>query len=176
LKEYLSEIIASVALIVSFLSYQIAKKTQRLSELDYSEKNKSVKAYLIDSFMFSAEEKKYCSFAISYTNQSSTPKSFSSLELMIEFYDQEGILGKAISDPIDIQIAQELMGRYQRLKVPVNLMPKETISGWVTFDLPLSTKRKFRIESYHVIGKYEGEQKAIVNAYLIRKVKNAQEN
>lgn len=178
-----SEIIATVASGISLLSlfvalfgYFVSRKALRMSEQDFEEKRYSVQAYLIDSFNFKSEHKKYCTFAISFTNKSSSPRSFSRLELEVEFVDDEGILGKAYSVPDETKSPLGLNAEYQKLNTPINMAPKETISGWVTFPLPMSSHRKFRIKSYKVSGKTLDGHEASVESFLMRFVEDEKES
>lgn len=178
-----SNIIALVATVISFgafllagKSYQNSRMALQITEAEFEDKNKSIQAYLIDSFSFHKETKKYCSFAISYTNIASSPQSFASLELELEFFDEDGVYGKAIVPPDSDVVPLGISNEYKVFCVPLNISPKETVSGWITFLLPLSTHKKFRIDSYKVIGKTAQGKESYVDSYLIRTVQNEEES
>lgn len=164
------------SLLVAFMSYRESRKALRITEAEFNERNLSVHAYLIDSFAFQENGRKYCTFAISFTNQSSSPRSFSTLELEVEFYDEDGVYGKAIAAPDEIVIPLGLQDKYKRLDAPLNLASKETTSGWITFLLPASSHRKFRIDSYKVSGRTADGHESFVEAYLLRMVTDAEED
>lgn len=170
-----SDVIQIVATLVAFgsmalagTSYVISRKALRLSEAEYNEKRLPIHPYLIDAFTFSEGKAKCCAFALLYTNQSSVHQSLATIELEIEFIDEEGISGKAIAT-IDGAISPlGLSDSYKRLPVPLNLGPKEAVSGWVAFKVPTSSHRRFRVNAYRVKGRtVEGKEVSAVS-YLLR--------
>lgn len=164
------------SLFVAFLSFISSRKALKLSEQEVAERKLPVISYLIDCFAFRARDEKFCSFAISYTNQSASPKTFSSLTLEVEFIDNEQVSGKAVAEPhLDIEPPGLSYG-YKKMSIPVNLPPKETITGWVSFKLPSSQDRDFNINSYKVIGRSPDGGETDLYAYLLRLVKDETKN
>lgn len=162
--------IAFGSLLVALLSLLNSRKAIRLAEAEHSERKLPVKAYLIDCFAFRDGDDSCCAFAISYTNQSSTSKSFISLELEIEFYYDEGVFGKAIL-PLAKGIDPLRMSKqYKQLEAPLNLLPGETVSGWTAFSLPHKSSLIRRIDSYRVVGRSVDGHESSVSAYLLRSI------
>lgn len=160
------------SLFVAWLSLCNSRKGLRLKEAELSERELPVKAYLIDCFTFIEEENKCCAFAISYTNQSTSPKSFSSLELEIGYYDDKDLFGKAIFQPEEEVVPFVMNHKYKKLDLPLNLLPGETISGWVAFILPPKSILNFRVDTYRVVGKSFDGKESSISAYLLRSMEN----
>ncbi|MBD3657600.1 hypothetical protein [Marinobacter sp.] len=160
------------SLLVAFLSYLSSRKALKLSEQEAAERKLPVISYLIDCFAFHRKQSKFASFAVSFTNQSSSPKTFTSIALEVEFVDQEGVSGKAIAEPdLTIEPAGLSYG-YKKLQIPVNLPPKETVTGWISFQLPKKNEREFKINSYRIVGRSVDGGESEVCAYLLRLVKD----
>ncbi len=170
-----SDIISSIAaliafgsLLISFLGLRNSRKALRLSEEEHSERKLPVKAYLIDAYSYQKEKQRHCIFAISFTNQSSSSKSFSLLELEIEYFDSKGVHGKALVPPIHEERPLGLSIEYKQLVTPLNLMPGETVSGWIAFALPEKDSTFNRIDSYRVVGRSSDGQESSAAAYLLK--------
>lgn len=174
-----SDLIALISLVIAFgsmllagRSYVVSKKALKLSQADHKEKKLPVIPYLIDSFTFQKEKEKYCAFSVLYTNESSAPQSLKHIELEVGFVDEEGISGNAIS-PLEDNISPIGISKYyKKLCAPLNLLPKETISGWVVFKIPRSSHRRYIINSYSVVGKSVDGKIVRIESYLLRHHKN----
>jgi len=171
------DLIALIAAVIAFgsmllagRSYAISKKALKLSQADHEEKKLPVIPYLIESFTFSKDDIRYCAFSVSYTNQSSTPQSLKVIGLEVGFVDEEGISGNAISSLVENISPIGISNNYKRLCVPLNLLPKETKSGWITFKIPRSSHRKYTINSYCVVGKAVDGRVVRVDSYLLRHI------
>lgn len=170
-----SDLTALIAVVIAFgsmllagRSYTVSKKALKLSQADHEEKKLPVIPYLIDSFTFSKDNERYCAFSVSYTNESSAPQSLKVLDLEVGFVDEEGISGNAIS-PLEEDISPTGISEdYKKLCAPLNLSPKETISGWATFKIPRSSHRRYTINSYCVVGKSVDGKIVRVESYLLR--------
>lgn len=160
------------SLLLAFFSYLSSRKALRLSEQEIAERKLPIISYLIDCFVFYQDGEKFCSFAISYTNQASSPRTFSSLSLEAEFVDSDQVSGKAISEPNLNVEPPGLSYGYKKLEIPVNLPPKETVTGWVSFKLPNGPDREFHVNSYRVVGRSPDGGEAELYAFLMRLVKD----
>lgn len=178
-----SEKIALAALAVSlgslflaFLGYLGSRKALKISEHEVAERKLPLIVYLIDRFSFYRDDEKFCSFAVSYTNQSSSPVTFTSLLLEVGFIDSEQVTGKAVAEPrLDVDPPGISYG-YKKLEIPVNLPSKETVTGWVSFKLPDLSARDLKINSYRIIGRSPDGREAEQYAYLLRSVKGDSKN
>lgn len=166
-----SVVISFGSMLLAYRSYTISKKTMKLAIADHEEKKLPVTPYLIDSFTFTKENNKYCAFSVLYTNQSSAPQSLTCIELHVDFIDEEKISGNAIS-ALEYNISPSVNNNYKQLITPLNLLPKESISGWMVFKIPKSSHRKYTIKSYSVVGKSVDGKIVRIEAYLLRHHKN----
>lgn len=167
-----SILIAALSIFIAGLSYLNSRKALYLSESDHNEKKLPIIPYLIDSFSFKIDNENYCFFAVSYTNRSSLPQSFMSLKLEVDFIDEDGIHGKASTFPDSEASPPKVYKEYKKLKTPLNLQAKETISGWLTFKIPSSKHRKIQVESYKVIGVTSDGKLSKVESVLLRHMTN----
>lgn len=168
--------IAFASLIVSIFSYRLSMKATQVAMHEAEERRKPVVAYMIDNFRFESGEKEFCCFAVSYTNQSTVPQSFSTLELEVDFYDEDGVLGRARAFPLEQDILAGHRQDYKRLKLPINLPPRATVSGWVVFPMPMSDFRKIVSDVYRVVGITSVGTKVFVEAYLLRNVRSEEDS
>ena len=88
----------------------------------------------------------------------------------IEYYDGEGVFNKAKLSPVIGRLPVDLKENLEELMAPLNLPPKETRSGWITFQLPKAEGRKFDIDTYRVIAKSSADEDTIVESYILKSV------
>lgn len=160
------------SLVMAFFGYLVSRKALRLSEKDYLEKSLGIKSYLIDCYTFETNGKRYCEFAISITNLSSSAKSFSNIELHTEYSFENGECGSAISQPVANILPPNVDADYKKVGIPTNIPPKESVSGWITFLRPKNERIAFRINEYKVIGICNDGPVSIATAYLLRFMDN----
>lgn len=172
-----SELIASGALVTALLSllisvrgHCVAKRALKISETEHQDKYKEVIGYLISGFKWRASEQIYASFAISYTNNASYPNSFKDIVLEIEYYDADGIFNKAKLSPCVEVMPVELRGKRQDMDVPINLPPKETKSGWMSFQLPVAEGRKFNIDVYRIVATSTAGTNTTLESYILKSI------
>ena len=158
---------SALSLLVSIKGYCVAKKTLKLSMIDHQDKYKDVIGYLIRGFKWANNKDIYAAFAISYTNNSSTPNSFKDIVLEIEYYDENRVFNKAKLLPSPIVLPSNLKESHDELKVPVYLSPKETKSGWVTFQIPKIGDKEINVDTYRVIASSTAEKTTIVESYIL---------
>jgi len=157
-------------MVIAWRSYSISRHALRLTIQDYSEKKLPISPYLIYALTFVFDEVKHCAFAISYTNQSTAPESLASIELELEYVDEEGILGRAISSPVSLVSPPHMTVDFKKLQIPLNLGPKATESGWVVFRIPSSSNRKFHANAYRVRGRTSDGKKVDIETFLMRHI------
>ncbi len=163
-------VISFCALVIAWRSYRQSGRAFALAAEDHAEKRLPVKPYLIDAFTFVCHRARYCAFVVSYTNQSSAPQSLATIELEVEFVDQEEISGKAITPATGEVSPPHMTPDFKKLNVPLNLGPRATDSGWIVFKIPSSSNRKFRVNSYRVKGRTSDGRETDIEAFLLRHV------
>lgn len=161
---------ALLSLIVAFRGYHVAKRALYISEADHKDKRKEVIGYLINGFKWTAGDVVHASFAVSYTNNASSPNSFKEIVLEIEFYDAEGVFNKAKLSPSVVELPLDLVESREELKAPINLSPKETKSGWLTFQLPKAEGRKFDVDTYRIIATSTADESTLVESYILKSI------
>lgn len=172
-----SDLIAAGALIASLFSllisirgHYIAKRAMVIAETDHQDKYKEIIGYLINGFKWTEGEKAYASFAVSYTNNASHPNSFKDIVLEIEYYGAGRVFNKAKFPPSVGVLPVNLRDNWENLKAPINISPKETKSGWITFQLPYIDGRRINIETYRIIATSASEKTTIVESYILKSV------
>lgn len=161
---------ALVSLLISVWGNCVARRALKISETEHLDKYKEVVGYLINGFKWNDSEHIYASFAVSYTNKSSSPNSFKDLVLEIEYYDAEGGFNKAKLSPLVGVMPVDLKENRKELNVPINLPPKETRSGWMTFQLPAAEGRKFHIDSYRLVATSTADKNTTLESYILQSV------
>lgn len=158
---------AAASLLVSIKGYYVAKKSLKLATTDHQDKYKDVIGYLIRNFKWTHNKDTYATFAISYTNNSSNPNSFKDIVLEIEYYDENRVFNKAKLSPNVIVLPSNLRESHDELKIPIYLSPKETKSGWITFQIPKIGDKKINIDIYRVIATSTSEKTTIIESYIL---------
>jgi len=148
-----------------------AKRALTLAETDHREKHESIKSYLIDGVSWqNAGAENMVSFACSFTNSANAPNTVVRIELVVHAYDTEGNLSQVILAPF-IEETPPLWD-LKKLPVPVNLNPRSTVSGWVTFRVPTHLVTKRRIDKYEVASITSTGDRVVVESHLLRRLAN----
>lgn len=164
-------LIASLSsLLISIRGHHIAKRAMVISEMDHQDKYKEIIGYLINGFKWTQGDKIYASFAISYTNNASHPNSLKDIALEIEYYGTGRVFNKAKLPPSVGALPVDLRENWENLKAPINISPKETKSGWITFQIPSIDGKKINIETYRIIATSASEKTTIVESYILKSV------
>jgi len=163
---------ATLSLLVSIKGYFVAKKSLQISEMDHQDKNREIIGYLIRNFTWTDNTETFATFAVSYTNNSSTPNSFKDITLEIEYHDSSKTINRVKTPPITRALPENLRDTYEELKTPINLSPKETKSGWMTFQIPKLGELKPHIEAYRIIATSTAEKTTILESYIMTMVSN----
>lgn len=168
-------LVSAVAAIISALmawhSAATAKSALKLAEADHKEKHVTIKPYLIDSVCWQNDKlENFVSFACSFTNAANAPNTIVRMDLNVHAYDEEGNPSRVILNPI-IEDAPSLWD-LKKLPAPVNLESRSTLSGWISFKLPLHFVTKRRIDKYELVSTTSLGERVIVESYLLRRLTN----
>lgn len=158
---------STLSLLVSIKGYCVAKKSLKLSAIDHQDKYRDVIGYLIRNFKWANNEDTYATFAISYTNNSSSPNSFKDIVLEVEYYDESRVFNRAKFLPSAIVLPSNLRESHDELKIPIYLSPKETKSGWITFQIPKIGGKKINVDTYRVIAVSTAEKTTVIESYIL---------
>ena len=162
---------AVMSALVAWHSAASAKRSLKLAETDHREKHDSVKVYLIDGACWQSDQSdEHVAFACSFTNSATAPNTVVRIDLNVYAYDDEGSLSQAILQPMGE--ANPSLGDLKPFLVPINLEPRSTVSGWVTFKVPKRLLTKKRIDKYELTSVTSLGERAIVESYLLRRLRN----
>lgn len=168
---FVSCLAAVLSALLAWRSGATAKRALKLAEADHREKHDSLKVYLIDGTCWQNDQcDDYVAFACSFTNGANAPNTVVRIDLNVYAYDEEGTLSQAILQPLG-QGSPSLWD-LKPLLVPINLEPRSTISGWVTFKVPKHLIMKKRIDKYEIASVTSLGERAIVESYLLRRLSN----
>ena len=141
----LAALIAFFAFLLSWKSYVIARKAHGIAEEGYKNQIKEISSYLIESYKWKSEEKKYVTFAVSYTNEATIQNSISFLCLKLRLNNANKKYPEVSVSPVS---KEPTMGNYKALEFPLLLGGRETKSGWITFELPSKLLEETTVETY----------------------------
>ncbi|MDG9757816.1 hypothetical protein N7365_06860 [Pseudomonas sediminis] len=174
-----SDYIAAGALVASLLSmllsvrgYYLSKRALVIAETDHQDKNRDIMGYLIDSFRWEKDGKFYASFSLSYTNNATHSNSFKDVSLEIEYYSDKKIFSKLKLSPSVGAFPVGLSDGWEDLKLPINLSPRETRSGWITFQIPVVEGQKMNIEVYRVMAVSGLGSATMLESYILKSVES----
>lgn len=176
--ETIITVISAIAALLSALyasrSARSAAKSLALSIIDHRERHESVQAQLIDGVAWNTETNEcMVAFACNLTNQAVAPNTILSIELHVTEYVDTGETTKLILTPTLNQAPSPSDFQLQPFPSPLNLSPRSTISGWVTFRIPDHFAESKQIDKYKVVFNSSLGQRASVEQFLIRKIEDA---
>lgn len=167
--EMVTSVVSSFAALFSAIwawsSSRISKRMLRLAEYDASDKKEAVSSYLINSMRWKdSEGGEYASFACSFTNGSMAPSTIHRMDLIIHAFDLSGRGCKTLISPVSKMPAA---AEFELLNLPLNLSPKTTISGWLTFMVEYSRFNGQIIDRYEVSGVMSSGQRVGVSCHIL---------
>lgn len=166
-----SALAAVISSLMAWHSAVTARNALKLAETDHREKHDNVRVYLIDGTCWQNNQvEDYVAFACSFTNSANAPNTIVRIDLIVHAYDDEGNLSQAILDPI-IQETPPLWD-LKTLPVPINLEPRSTVSGWISFKMPKHLITKKRVDKYEIASVTSHGERVIVESYLLRRLRN----
>lgn len=166
-----SAIAAVISALMAWHSAATARSALKLAEADHREKHDSLRVYLIDGTCWQNDQAEdYVAFACSFTNSANAPNTIVRIDLIVHAYDREGNQSQAILDPI----IQEMPSLWdlKTLLVPINLEPRSTVSGWISFKVPKHLITNRRVDKYELASVTSLGERAIVESYLLRRLRN----
>ncbi len=165
---FISLIVAFISVLISIRGNRIARKSLSLSQKQDEDLNREIVGYLIDGIRWNSNKNSYISFAVSYTNTATAKNTFTNFMLEIEFYDEQKKFGKIKLDPKRKEIPNQISEKLSEMELPINIGDRETISGWITFQLPTMTG--LNIEQYKILAETANHQIVEIDSILVSKV------
>lgn len=167
-----SALAAVVSAIYAWRASTISKEALRLSQLDFKERHGDIRPYLIDSMTWLSQTgDRYYSAACLFSNTSTSPITISRIELILHIYNQSGESAKIKVDPIQVEI--QLPMNVPQLNGQINLMPRTSISGWLTFKIPKHIATTKRVDRYEIVGIDSMDKIVSIDAYVVTQVEIA---
>ncbi len=162
-------IISSIAIILSIRSNYIAKKSYKLSEIDFKNRQSSFNIYLNDSYTLKIENKKFILIHLSVINKSDSKNSFNA-KLQIDFTLKNNEKSTLYFDHLPNKKDKLNKSNFTFFERNINLNEKETSTNWLIFETPLTLYKENDIETYTVI--IEDQKKKIkkVNTLLFKEL------
>ena len=154
----------------------IALRSQRNSSMALkiykkkeSQKEREIKTYLINRkrILISETKETFASFLISYTNTASVPNSINDIALHIMFFNNDGTIGESIISPEKKILMGNSENETDILQAPINIQPRSTVKGWMSFKLPNYLKENKRIDRYEVAATTSDNRRFITCSYLL---------
>lgn len=167
-------IISAAAAVVSaayaWLSSRTASRALRLAEDDHRERHAGFDAYLINGVTYQVgENAEFAAFACSVINKANAPIAISRVDLRVSAFDEDGRVSQIILDPTPATVKP--FSNLGSLPVPLNLPPRTTTSGWLSFKIPERVAHSFRIDKYELAFISSDGERATLSQYLLQSVK-----
>ncbi|MEL5450768.1 hypothetical protein PTR41_12930 [Serratia bockelmannii] len=162
--------LAILAFPISIKSYLLSKKALLISEREHKERYMGITLYLIDVYKWKRNGETYISFALRFTNKATIPNSISSIELHLEYFDEQKSFGKIkiptsnSVTPIDLREHSDLISN------PLVMSEKSAKSGWSTFVIPKRLNDKFIIDIYRVVATTTDNKVTFIETHIVNEV------
>lgn len=141
-----------------------ARRTLALAEEDAITKRESLKADLINSLRWRQDESEYISLSCSYMNSSSNPTTIVRIELVVHGFNLDGEGSQLLLQP---ESKAPDGSDFRLLVSPLNLPPRATSSGWITFRLPIPWVQRYIIDKYELVATTWSGQKVIIQTHIV---------
>lgn len=169
-----SAIAALLAALYAASSARSASKSLRLMQMDRSDKESGLQAYLIDSILWSdASGQRGIAMACSLTNLATVPNSVAAVELHVFEYQTSGTPVKLILRPSSA--ASPVEWDIQRFPVPTNLDSRASLTGWLSFQLPDVFGPNRQIDKCELSFATAAGGRVFVEQYLLKELEHVRE-
>lgn len=170
----LSEATAAVAALASVgaalwarSSAVTAKKALALAKHDSRSREEELSLYLVDALRWNEQSLGAClSVSCTVTNGSATPTTINRVELVMHAYGQDGMTQSVL---IPARSVRPQDSDFSLIELPLNLNARASVSGWLSFRFPEST-RGLRAERYEVVFHTWSGQKSVLDIYQVKSV------
>lgn len=166
----ISALAALFSAIYAWRANVTARKALRLAEIDFKEKHSDIHTYLIDSMTWTSKTGDLnFSAACLFSNTSNTPTTILRIELVLHTYSTSP------DESTKIKLNPQLAGitlpiDLPELSNPINLGPRITISGWLTFKIPKHIASTKKVDHYEIICTESTGKLSSINAYIVKQI------
>lgn len=168
-----SAVAALLSALYASMAARSAAKSAEITIDDHRERHETIHADLIDGVSWETTKKnKMLAFACNLVNRAAAPNTIVSIELHVHVFDDHGQTSKLILLPTSADA--HLEWNLQPFPSPLNLNPRSTISGWVSFRLPNNYATGKLIDKYEITFLNSLGHRVSLNQYLIRRVENVE--
>ncbi len=139
-----------IAILISLRSSSIAKKSYKLSVLDFNNKQSNFNIYLNDSYKIKLANQIFVLIHLSIFNKSESKNSFNAklqLDIKLKNGEQASLYFEHLPNKRN-NLSKIDFIFFER---NINLSNKETITNWLLFEIPLSVYEDNEVEKYTVV-------------------------
>lgn len=165
----LAAIAAWLAALFAYKTYCISKKSLELVQLERTEGETNICAYLVDSFVKyddKTNEKKHI-FLIEYSNKSEKFDSVTQVFLETYYVNSENRVSSLISNS-EQETEKWLENNEVSSKLPIDIQPRSAVTNWFVFSVSPIALQSTRIQKYCVIAKNSKGIVATLESYILR--------
>ncbi len=165
----LAAIAAWLAALFAYKTYCISKKSLDLVQLERTEGETNICAYLVDSFVKyddKTNEKKHI-FLIEYSNKSEKFDSVTQVFLETYYVNSENRVSSLISNS-EQETEKWLENNEVSSKLPIDIQPRSAVTNWFVFSVSPIALQSTRIQKYCVIAKNSKGIVATLESYILR--------
>jgi len=159
--------VSCISALLAWRGLQYSREALALSKQDQEQKSLAVEVYLIDSCRVRLPNGDvFANFNLSYKNLANAPHTIANIELIVSFSDESGGVRQTHFQSNDSVVFLEPEEKIQALEKPLNILPRSTVDGWISYKL-LKAVREKRINQYEIVGLTSDGQKISVKSYLL---------
>lgn len=167
----LAAIAAWIAALFTYKTYSVSKRSLKLVELERTENETNIGAYLIDSFInhdIHKNERKYI-FSIEFSNKSEKVDSVTEVALETYYVNSKNRVCHLTSQ--HEQEAENWLNENKiSAKLPIVIQPRSAVTNWFVFNVSPIALQSNRIKKYRVVAKNSKGLIATLESYLLKEV------
>jgi hypothetical protein len=146
-----------------------ARRSADLAEAEATEQNRELLAYLVDAIQWTRPDRReIVAIGFTLTNRASLPNTIIRTELVLHEYATTVAPSQLILTPIETEGPPTRT--LQRTELPLNLAPRATVSGWLSFLVPDSFSKRKTIDKYELAFLDSTGKRTTIETYLMHKI------
>lgn len=146
-----SAVIAFASAIYTWRSARVAREVLRLTRLEFDERHSSMTGRLIQAISWEAgPDCLMFAMACSFINNANAPNTIEKFDLVLHLLAGQNSAGRVILDAANpgVTLPMDL----QSLKLPLNMNPRASESGWLCFKIPSHIAKTMSVDTYELVG------------------------